>query len=404
MPEPELRIKLPEKLLPILESRHRYIVLYGGRGGAKSWATAITLLLRGYRDRLLILCTREVQNTIKDSVHRLLADTIGRLKLDAFYEIQKDCIIGRNGTRFIFKGLRHNIAEIKSTEGVDICWLEEAQAVSRESWGVLIPTIRREGSQFFVVFNPDQETDPTYKDFIISERENSLVIHVNYWDNPFFHAVLRKEMEWDKKNDYEKYLHVWEGRTRASSDAQVFRGKFTVEAFEAPEDAQFYYGADWGFSQDPTALVRCFVNEKTLLIDYEAYGVGVDIDKTPEMFDAVPGARKSIITADSARPETISYMRKNGFPHIRSAKKGKGSVVDGVTLLRSFEKIIIHPRCQHTIDEFKLYSYKTDRITGEVLPVLEDRNNHCIDALRYSIENIGRTLKASKISLGALGL
>jgi phage terminase large subunit len=254
------------------------------------------------------------------------------------------------------------------------------------------------------VFNPDQETDPTYKDFIISKRGDALVINVNYWDNPFFPDVLRREMEWDKKNDYEKYLHVWEGQTRASSDAQVFRGKFSVEAFEAPEDAQFYYGADWGFSQDPTALVRCFVNEKTLLVDYEAYGVGVDIDKTPEMFDSVPGARKSIITADSARPETISYMRKNGFPHIRSAKKGKGSVVDGITLLRAFEKIIIHPRCQHTIDEFKLYSYKTDRITGEVLPVLEDRNNHCIDALRYSIENIGRTLKASKISLGALGL
>jgi phage terminase large subunit len=400
----DIRISLPDKVIPAVNTDKRYVVLYGGRGSSKSWSVADIFLLRGLEFPRRMLCTREIQSTIKDSVHKLLADTIERRGLGWFYNVQRDAIIGKNGSLFIFKGLRHNVTEVKSTEGIDLCWVEEAQSVSQDSWDILKPTIRKSDSQIYITYNPENEEDPTDIEFRQKEREDALVINMNYWDNPFFPEVLRSEMEYDRRTDYDKYLWVWEGQYRKVSEAQVFKGKYRVDEFEAPKGAEFYYGADWGFSQDPTALIRCYVENTKLYIDYEAYGVGVDIDETPQMFDSVPGARDNIITADSARPETISYMQKNGYSRMRSAKKGKNSVTDGVALIRSFEEIVIHPRCRHTIEEFKLYSHKKDRITGEILPVLIDKHNHCIDALRYALESVNKILKASNVSLGALGL
>jgi phage terminase large subunit len=193
-------------------------------------------------------------------------------------------------------------------------------------------------------------------------------------------------MEYDKATDYDKYLWIWEGNPRRVTEAQVFKGKFRVAAFDTPADVErIYLGADWGFSQDPTVLIRCFIRNQVLWIDYEAYGVGVDIDDTPELFESVPGAKAWPVIGDSARPETISYLRKQGWT-IHGAKKGKGSVEDGIQFIRSFRGVVIHDRCRHTADEFKLYSYKTDKLTNEVLPILEDKNNHCIDALRYALE------------------
>jgi phage terminase large subunit len=220
-----------------------------------------------------------------------------------------------------------------------------------------------------------------------------MVRKVTYADNPWFPEVLRKEMEYDRAHDTDKYLHVWEGEPRKASKAQVFAGKWRIG--ETPDKSEvYYYGADWGFSQDPTVLVRCFILDQVLYIDHEAYGVGVDIDMTPQMFDRVPGARDWYITADSARPETISYMAKNGWK-IRGAKKGKGSVEDGVAFLRSFKEIVVNPRCRHTIDEMRLYSYKVDRLTGDVLPALAAGNEHIFDAVRYSLGPIIRSRKGA---------
>ena len=192
-------------------------------------------------------------------------------------------------------------------------------------------------------------------------------------------------MEYCKRVDYEKYLWVWEGEYRKVSDALIFKGKFRVDDFETPQDAQFYYGADWGFSVDPTTLVRCYVKDSRLYIDYEAYGVGVDIDKTPELFDQVPDSRRWSIVADSARPETISYLQRAGF-NIRGAHKGQGSVDDGIAYIRAFEEVVIHSRCKHVAEEFKTYSWKCDKLTGLPTPIPEDKNNHTIDALRYALE------------------
>ena len=402
---PKLRLEFPDVMGGIIEP-HRYKVFYGGRGSGKSWTVARYLIIRALQEKLTILCTREYQKSIQDSVLKLLAEQIEKLGLESFFEVQRSAIYGANGSYFIFEGLRHNITKIKSMEGVNYCWAEEAEKISSESWDVLIPTIRKPNSEILITFNPDSEDDPTYQRFIVSPPEDALVVKVNHSDNRWFPKELRKEMAWMKKTDHDRYLHIWEGNPRSQSDAQVFKGKWTVESFDTPEGARFFFGADWGFSQDPTTLVRAFIQDSTLYIDHEVYAVGIDIVDTPALFDLVPGARAWPIIADSARPETISHMSREGF-NIRGVKKWKGSVEDGIMHLRSFERVVIHPRCKHTADEFRLYSYKVDRLTGDVLPILEDSHNHIIDALRYSLD--GHIRKKSEqsapgVSASNLGL
>jgi phage terminase large subunit len=365
---------------------HRYKVYYGGRGGGKSWQFARALILLGYDRKLRILCTREIQRSISDSVHKLLTEQIDALGLNYFYAITRDSIKGANGTEFIFKGLHANSQEIKSTEGVDICWIEEAMSVSEDSWAVLIPTIRKEGSEIWVTFNPDSEKDPVYQRFLVNGAAGAYIRKVNFSENPHFPDVLRKEMEWLKSRDYQAYLHIWEGEVKRHSNALVFGNYFKVEEFETPQRVRFYHGADWGFANDPTTLIRCFIDGKKLYIDREAWGIGVEIDNTPALFDTIDTARKWPIKADCARPETISYMRRQGFK-VSAAKKWAGSIEDGIEYLKTYE-IIIHPRCKHTIDEFNHYSYKVDKQTGDILPQIVDANNHLCDSLRYSLDGL----------------
>lgn len=375
----------------VFEPNWRYKVYHGGRGSAKSWTVAGALVLIARVFSVRVLCAREYQNSIADSVHKLLCDQIDRLGLVSEFEITKNTIrCPATGAEFMFKGLHHNVNEIKSTEGVDICWVEEAQRVSKESWEILIPTIRKPNSQIWVTFNPEDERDPTYQRFIVNPPPNALVVQVNYMHNPHFPDVLRQEMEYMKRVDYDAYLHVWEGKPKSRSKSQILSGKYRVEAFETPADVErFYYGADWGFAQDPTVLTRSFIVGRTLYIDYEAYGVGVDIDELPQLFQAVPGSRTQLIKADNARPETISAMNKRGF-NVLPAEKWPGSVEDGIAHLRAFEAIVIHERCKHTAEEARLYSYKTDKLTDEVLPVVIDKHNHCIDSIRYALDGVIR--------------
>ena len=400
------QIKFPPSFRPLFRPA-RYKVYYGGRGGGKSWMVARALLIKGLDRKVRVLCSREFQTSIADSVHKLLSEQIEALGLAPYYEVQKTRIIGLNGTEFIFKGIRHNVQEIKSTEGVDYCWIEEAQSVSEESWGVLIPTIRQEGSEIWMTFNPQDDDDPTYRKFVLNPPPGAIVRKVSWRDNPHFPQVLRDEMEYLQRVDPDAYAHVWEGETRTVSDAVILRGKYRVAAFETPPDTRFFFGADWGFSQDPTALVRCYIIDRTLYIDREAYGIGVDIDDLARrqgepgrsMFDEIDGSRRWTIWADCARPETISYVKQRGFD-IRPADKWKGSVEDGIAYLRSFEEIVIHERCRHTADEARLYRYKTDAQTGDVLPVIEDKNNHCFDAIRYGLNKL---IRRSHVGSGRIG-
>lgn len=346
-------------------------------------------MLKGAVEPLRIGVYREIQRSIRDSAKRLLDDKIAENGLSGFYESTDTEIRGKNGTLFLFNGLRTNPDAIKSTEGLDIAIVMEANKVAQRSWDLLIPTVRKPGSEIWAEWNPLYETDPVDQMFRgpNGPPPGSIVRRINWEDNPFFPEVLKAELEYDRQRDPDKYAHIWLGEYTRNSEARVFRN-WKVEAFETPSDAEFRFGADWGFAVDPTVLVRCYLKGRTLYVDQESYAVGCEIDKTPELFDRIEGSRKWTITADSARPETVSYMRRQGFKVI-PAIKGQGSLEDGIEFLKSFD-IVVHPRCKHTADELALYSYKQDPLTDEILPVLEDKNNHLIDALRYALEALRR--------------
>lgn len=387
------QVALPE-WAQCLWTPSRYKALHGGRGGGKSRSIATALVLKAAEKPERILCAREVQKSIKDSVKRLLDDEIERMGLRAFFTSTETEIRGQNGSLFIFAGLRGNATQIKSLEGVTIAWVEEAQTISQGSLDTLVPTIRAPNSEIWFSWNPDLETDPIDRMFRgETTPPGSIVREVNHFDNPWFPDVLRTEMEYDQSRDPEKYAHVWLGQYRRNSEARVFRN-WRIEAFDSPSEAEYRQGADFGFSIDPSCLVRCFIVGRELRIDHEAYGLGVEIDKLPELFMSVPDSEKWWTTADSSRPETISYLRRHGFPNIRPAIKGARSVEEGVEFLKSFD-IVVHPRCQHMIDELTMYSFEVDSLTGDVLPKLADKDNHMIDALRYAMEGARRAL-ASK--------
>lgn len=673
-------VKIPEKLLFFLNKKARYKITYGGRGSGKSWTAARCLIVLAMSSKIRVLCTRQLQTSIANSVHKLLSDSIQDLGLSKYFEITRDAIRCNNGSEFFFKGIQNNINEIKSIEGIDYCWVEEAQSVSENSWEVLIPTIRKENSEIWVTFNPDREEDATFQRFVKNPPPDCITALVNFYDNPWFPDVLQKEMEYCKEVDYGKYEHIWLGKTVIDTDAQIYHGKFELKEFETPEDAVFYYGADWGFAClvgdtlvktdkgdiqikdikigdkvltregykkvlftqqkgfkevyeldcgygstiiatgdhriytkegwkqvkdlkdneeicviqsnlmarfikdiqkvstlittigntegnantqyfieqfgntimekflmivifiiltairsitilpifyallkanikksitkinlapfpktlqgktdiqkrigqkeekrhflrhklgeeyaksadnllklltyiknivvqsveneqtqekikknifvkfaakhllphltatekpvlksahinlrllkepqevfditvengeyfangmlvhncDPTAVVRCFIKDQCLYIDYESGGVGVEFEELPALFNKIPGINKWEIRCDSARPETISYMSRHGFRTV-ACPKWKGSVEDGIEYIRSFRRIYIHPRCKHTYEEFKFYSYKQDKNTGDILPVALDKDNHYCDALRYAL-------------------
>lgn len=383
----EINLRFAPKFALLFEDI-RYKVLYGGRGGAKSWQIADALISLAYSSKKRILCTREIQNSIKDSVHKLLKDRIEALGLANWFSITEKEIKSSVGSEFIFKGLRHGIQGIKSTEGVDICWVEEAQTVSANSWDVLIPTIRKEGSQIWISFNPDDENDPTYQRFVINPPDNCKVVKVNYYDNPWLPDTLRQEMEYCRRIDPEAHDHIWEGNPKKISDAVIFKGKYVIEAFDDDlykKADRLFYGTDFGFSNDPATLIKCFILNDCLYILEEAYGIGVELDDLPRFYDSVSGSRQWPIKADSSRPETISYLAKKGF-NISAAKKWAGSIEDGIAYLKGFKQIIIHERCKHMAEEAAHYQYKTDPKTNEVLPIVLDKNNHCWDAVRYALD------------------
>lgn len=389
-----LQIKTPRVFVPLLKPS-RYKGAHGGRGSGKSHFFAELLIEQCIRQKTDAVCLREIQKSLKQSVKKLLEAKIEQLGVGSIFDIQESLIKTPHGGQIIFQGMQNHTADsIKSLEGYDLAWVEEAQSLSQRSLDLLRPTIRKEGSELWFSWNPNLDTDPV--DALLRGDKpppDSIVIEVNYLDNPFLPDVLKQEMEYDRSRDPDKYAHVWLGKYSRNSEARVFKN-WTIQEFEVDQSATIRQGADWGFAIDPTVLVQCYIIGRKLYIPYEAYKVGCEITDTPELFMSIPDAEKWNITADSSRPETISHMKKNSFK-IRGAIKGAGSVEDGIEWLKSYD-IIVHPRCIHTIEELTLYSFKTDPLTSEVLPILEDKNNHVIDALRYACEGARRALTTKK--------
>ena len=397
-----ITIEMPQKALDALFPRRpqRYTVLHGGRGSAKSWSVATALVALAHTERHRILCAREFQASIAESVHNLIVQRIDDMGLSPFFDATDKTITSRiTGSEFLFKGLRRNIQEIKSTEGVTICWVEEAQAVREEGWKVLVPTIRMPRSRIIVTYNPMDEKDATHQRFVIRPRPNATVVQMNWSDNPWFPPELEEERKFMLATDPDAYDWIWQGATRHVSEASIFRNRFVVEDFDTPEEVQrFFYGLDFGFANDPNAFTRSYMHKGDLWIDYEAFGYQVEIDDLPAMlaggtalknkvmWPGIPGAKEWPIKADNARPETISYLRGQGF-NIAAAKKWPGCVEDRISYLKSFGKIHIHSRCPYMQQEARLYSYKVDPNNEEVLPLVVDKHNHGWDSVGYALDD-----------------
>lgn len=384
-----LAIDTAPVFLPLLQPA-RYKGAHGGRGSAKSNFFADLWLEENVQAKYDFVCLRETLKSLEFSVKKLFESKITHFNAGAYFEVQDRRILTKHGGVTIFEGMQNHTSEsIKSLDGFDRAFFEEAQNASEKSLTLLRPTIRKPGSELWFAWNPDKETDPIDKLLRGPELPpGAIVVQANYMDNPWLPDELRAEMEYDRRRDPDKYAHVWLGEYQRNSEARVFRN-WEIKEFDAPPDAIHRLGADWGFSIDPSVLVRCHIVGQKLYVDYEAYQVGCEIVDLPSLFLTVPEAEKWAMTADSARPETISHMRKNGFPKIYPAVKGARSVEEGIEFLRSFD-IVVHPRCKHTIDELTLYSYETDPLTGKVIPKLSDKDNHVIDSLRYACEGARR--------------
>lgn len=417
--EQTVDLPIPAKLVPVFAKEGvRYRGAFGGRGSAKTRTFAMMSAVKAYQAAEqgisgVILCGREFMNSLEESSMEEVKQAIRSIPwLNDYFDIGEKYIRTKcKRVNYVFCGLRHNLDSIKSKARILLAWVDEAESVSDLAWKKLRPTVRESGSEIWVTWNPEKDGSATDKRFRKTPPKNSIIVEMNYNDNPWFPDVLEEERLDDLNSlEYSDYAWIWEGAYLENSDKQVLANKYVVQSF--PDNLwqkadRLLFGADFGFAKDPNTLVRMFMLDKNLYIEYEAYGAGVELNDMWKFyagkdgatdkqlsewevtddakFAGIPEARKWPIKADNSRPETISYIKKQGF-NISAAKKWQGSVEDGITHLRGFKQIIIHPRCKETAKEARLYSYKTDRITGEVLPIIDDKNNHCWDAVRYGLD------------------
>lgn len=384
----KLEIKTPRWCLPLLEPA-RYKGIKGGRGSGKSHFAAELLVEEHIMNPdQKTVCIREIQKSLKFSSKSLIESKIKALGVSHMFEVLNTEIrrIGGDGI-IIFQGLQDHTADsIKSLEGFDRAWCEESQSLSARSIQLLRPTIRKDGSQLWFTWNPDQSTDAIEQLLVESTPDNAIVIHVNYDQNPFIPDTLLEEMEHDRLNNPDTFDHVWNGGYNVISERQIFNGKWTVDEFEPSEfwDGP-YCGLDFGFSQDPTAAVECYIHGERLYIYREAGKRKLELDDTAAFIDAkMPGFSNHTVRGDSARPESISYLQRHGMPRIEGVKKWAGSVEDGIEFLKSFKQIVIHVQCQAMQQEARLYSYDVNK-AGDILPKVKDAHNHYWDAVRYAL-------------------
>ena len=382
-----LNLETPRWAVPLL-SPARYKGAKGGRSSGKSHFMAEMLVEEHvYNQDQQSVCIREIQKSLKFSAKKLVEDKIRAMGVIHLFDITLT-EIRRKGAEgiIIFQGMQDHTADsIKSLEGFDRAWVEEAQSMSHRSLELLIPTIRNDGSEIWFSWNPDQPTDAVEQHF--TENEDATLVHVNYIDNPWCPYVMLKEAKRMMKKDVEKYDHIWAGGFNKKSKSRIFQNA-RVDDFEAGSDwSGPYQGMDFGFSQDPSTCVKCWIYSDTLYIEYDGGQVGLDLDKTTDFFkDAIPGIEHNAIRADSARPESISYLSRHGLSRIEGVKKWPGSVEDGIEHIKSYNEVVIHSRCKGTQDEARMYSYVVDKKSGDITDRIEDKNNHYWDAIRYALQ------------------
>ena len=388
------QIEFPRKMLPLL-SPARYKVLYGGRGGIKSHSIARALLVQGAKEPLRILCARELMKSIKDSVHRLLSDLINQYNLQSYYTIQNATVKGKNGTEFFFEGLRHNAAQIKSYEGVDRVWVEEAATVSKSSWDYLIPTIRKDGSEIWMSLNPELEEDETYQRFILDPPTDAVVINTSWRDNKWFPAVLQQEMEDCKRRSEADYLNIWEGQCKQAIEGAVYaielaetreNGRVTTVPYDKRYPVHTFwdlgyadYTSIWfiqkagfeyrviDFHQDHLRDIDHYVQ----VLDKRGYSYGTD--HLPHDGRARQlGTGKSIEEMLQAKGRRVAIAPRLGIP-------------DGINAVRMVFNALYFDKnkCADGLQALRRYRYDKDSETQRTSKEpLHDDNSHAADALK----------------------
>lgn len=404
------------KKLKCLFTPKRHKVAHGGRGSAKSWGFARALLILAAQKQLRVLCAREIQKSIKDSVHRLLSDQIQALGLGHLYEVLEQEIRGRNGSLFLFAGLaQHTVESVKSFEGVDIVWVEEAQVVTKRSWDVLTPTIRKEGSEIWITLNPDMETDETYQRFVHGQPEESasaFVVQMNWRDNPWFPGTLESERLATLARDPDNYKNIWEGEPKRVSEGAIYRTE--IESIYAdkrirpvPYDPLLRVHTVWdlgwndamtiGLWQRSHAEVRCigYIEDSHRTLDsYVA-----QLEKNPYRWgtDFIPhdGRARNTQTGKSTE-EALQAMGRNVsvLPQL--------SIEEGIKAARlMFPRVYMDDEKTKRLQEcLKRYRRTINERTGEPGAPLHDEFSHGADMFRYAamaVDEMGNAEKAKPI-------
>ena len=394
------RIEIPHKLLPIFQPR-RYKVIHGGRGSGKSWSVARALVSLGVSKSIRVLCARETQKSIQESVHRLLKDQIESLGLEQFYTIQENKIIGTNGTEFTFAGIRQQgVANLKSYEGTDICWVEEAQVVTKKSWDILIPTIRKPGSEIWITFNPELDTDETFSRFVIRPPEDSIVIEMNWQDNPWFPPELDKERRQWLDRDPVGYLTTWEGKCRPAVEGAIYANEIEATQREGriravPYDPQLKVHTVWDLGWNDAMSIICVqrVASEVRIIDYiedshrtvDSYVMQLQERKWNWGTDYIPhdGAHRDFKSGKSTQ-ELLSTLGRN------VQVLARGNPEEGIRLARMiFPRTYFDAdRCTELVNHLKRYRRQINQVTQEAGAPLHDEHSHAADAFRYLAQSL----------------
>jgi phage terminase large subunit len=394
------RIEIPQKLLPLFQPK-RYKVIHGGRGSAKSWSVARALVSIGATKPIRVLCARETQKSIQESVHRLLKDQIESLGLDQFYTIQENKILGTNGTEFTFAGIRQQgVFNLKSYEGTDICWVEEAQVVTKKSWDVLIPTIRKPGSEIWVTFNPELDTDETFSRFVVRPPEESIVIQMNWQDNPWFPPELDKERRQWLDRDPVGYLTTWEGKCRPAVEGAIYANEIEATQREGriravPYDPQLKVHTVWDLGWNDSMSIICVqrVASEVRVIDYiedshrtiDSYVMQLQERKWNWGTDYIPhdGAHRDFKSGKSTQ-ELLQTLGRN------VQVLARGNPEEGIRLARMiFPRTYFDAdRCTELVNHLKRYRRQINQVTQEAGAPLHDEHSHAADAFRYLAQSL----------------
>ena len=396
----------PDKLRFLFQPS-RYKVAYGGRGSAKSWSFARALLLKGINKPLRILCAREIQKSIKDSVHQLLSDQINNLEITSKYDVLQTEILGSNGTRFLFVGLSElTVDTIKSYEGIDIVWIEEGQTITERSWKILIPTIRKDGSEIWVSFNPELESDPTYMRFVKHPAPDSIVVMVNWRDNPYFNEVLEKERQDCLQRFPRDYQNVWEGQCRPAVEGAIYFDE--VAAMErdgrvcnVPYDPMLkaHIVFDLGFNDEMAVsivqrhvsevrIIRYIEDTQKTLVYYSAELKELRYNWGKVWLPFSDGFSKDFKTGKGS-DQILTAM---GWNVARKEEVANVDVEEGIRQTRLlFPRVYVDKtNCTQLVEAWKRYRRHVNKQTLTAGAPVHDQYSHGADNTRYIAINIDR--------------